>query len=165
MQAEVDAIRERLLAEWGGERRVDKSEGSADRTEFVEVGQFQARVRRRFGNDQHCLARNDRVAERSGRGDVDESDVDAEALAWALQECKGACIELPLSNDVAAGRTERQHRGSDCTHAGPERKSGLGALEFGDCVLKLLDRWVGVTAVEIAVTNRGSSMVSVVEAV
>ncbi len=120
VQRDVDAVVERALAERRGERRVDDRERPLDRAELVEVGEFEARVRRGLGEHEHRAARLDGSGERAGFGDVDVRDVDPEPLARALQERQRAGVQLALGDDVAAARTQREHRGGERAHAGGE---------------------------------------------
>ncbi len=164
VQGDVDAVVERALAERRGERRVDERERSLDRAEFVEVGEFEARVRRGLGEHEHRAARLDGGGERAGFGDVDVRDIDPEPLARALEERQRAGVQLALGDDVAAARTQREHRRGERPHARGEGQCVLGAFEFGDRALERTHRGVGVAAVEVAVADRRGAAVGVVEA-
>ena len=91
--------------------------GPGDGAELVEVGERELRVGRRLGDDEHRPPGPDGRGEGAGLGGVDERDVDAEAGAHALQEQLRAGVDLPLGDDVVAGRAQGEHDRGDRAHA------------------------------------------------
>ena len=104
--------------------------GPAQRTELVEVDELEARVRRCLGERQHRAAGPQRGGERAGLGAVDERDLDAHALARALQERERAGVQLALGDDVIAGASTGRRspwRWRPCPRRTPVRRRRLPA--------------------------------------
>ncbi len=80
VQRQVNAVRQRLLAERGREGRIDDGDGSAQRTQLVEIDQLEARIRRCLGQCEHGLARSQRGRKRTGLCAVDQ------------RECRCPCV-------------------------------------------------------------------------
>ena len=111
---------ERLLPQRRRKRGVDEREGAAQCAQFVEVDQFQQRVRRSLGDREHRAPGPQRGGERARFGAVDEGDLDAEAGTWPLQESEGGRVQLALSDDVVAGAAQGKDDGTDRAHTAGE---------------------------------------------
>ena len=163
MERDVHAVVEGPLAERCRERRIDHGERTLDGSQFIEVGELEARVGWGLGQHDHGAARLHGVGERARRRDVDERRLDTESCARPLEERQRSGVELALGHDVASGRAEGQHRRRDGAHAGCECQGLLGAFELGHRLLERPHRRVAVPTVEVAMAHRGGAAVRIVE--
>ncbi len=102
VEHQVDAVVERTLHRGAGEGGVDDRDGSADRTDRVEIDERQGGVGRRLHEDDLRLARADGGRDGIDVRSVDEGDIDAEAGQVHHHQPVRDREDLPGGHDVVA---------------------------------------------------------------
>ncbi len=128
---------ERALQHRGSKGVVDHDQQAAlarDLGNGSDIDQLEHRVGR--GLDPHHLGIGaNRRLERSRVGQVDEAEIQAgSAATHALEQAKGAAVQVVHRHHVAAGIQQLHHRRGG-GHAGGERKCARTAFQRGDATL------------------------------
>ncbi len=145
----VNTERQRALIVRRRERVIgdgEKAMFASDTGDSFQIGQIQARVRRRLHIEKLCV-RSDGAAEvlRIGRGD--ECDLDAPSREYRVEKLQCRRVERASGYNMIAALDASEHGRRDGGHSGRERESAFATLQEGDGVFGLSRRGIPPTGV------------------